>query len=308
MKNYYQDTKYISNSHLQAFKRCPFFYAEKYINGNVQEIERDYFIYGQIVDTLLTEPEKFNQKFLPVDRRIDISALKETKTDLAELDKEISVKQLEKKPHKSLQDKKEKLMEAIKKMEEAGEKEQITKALYENALESINEISRQELYKMFRVEDMSQEIITLEACGDMPARKGKLDYINVKKKIIADIKTCASFKMFRPQNYYQQLSYYRELASIKYGISEEDWDCYLLVVSKEAEMKHSQMYHISKNLLDIAKQENHELIERFMESQKSGFYTPCTENNTPARQEVCFDCPHYSACPFSQQKEFVYLQ
>lgn len=290
---------------LQAFKRCPFFFQEKYLNGNVIEIAKEYFLYGSAVDCLLTEKDQFDKRFLPTDRKIDTDGLKQTKSDLKELDKEITEKQLNEKPYKSLQDKKEKLMETIKKMEEAGEKEQITAAVYRNILDSVSELERQELYKMFRVEEMSQEIITIEACGDMPARKGKLDYINVGRKIIADIKTTANLTTFKPREYCQQLAYYRELAAVKHGISEEEWDCYLLVVDKSAEFKRSEIYHISKFLLDIAKEENHELIKRLMECQKLGFFMPCATGNIEARREKCFFCDHYPNCPFSIQKQIT---
>ena len=306
-KNYYQDTKYLSHSHILAFQKCPFYFAEKYVNDNVVEIERDYFIYGSAVDVLLTEPEKFESRFLPVDRKIDISKFKETKKDLKKLNKEITEKQINKKPYKGLQDKQEKLELAIKNMEQAEDKDQITSTFYKNILESVKELERQKLYKMFKVEDMSQEIITIEACGSFCKKKGKLDYWNKEKKILADIKTTANIQKFNPRMYCQQLAYYRELASLKYGMKEEEIDCFLLVVSKEA-IKHSMMYHISDDLLDTAKIEYEKTIVEMEKCKKTGFYMPCIKDNPEARQTICFNCEHYSACPFSQQREFTEVQ
>ncbi len=293
---------------IRAFQQCPFLYAEKYINGNVEELEHDYFLYGSAVDCLLTEKERFDSRFLPVDRRVDTTSLPEIQKELSELDKEICAKQLEKKPCKGLQDKKEKLSEAIKKMESAEGKDQITLSLYQNVLDSVSELERQELYRMFNVKDMAQEIITLDAAGDMPARKGKLDYINVKKKIIADIKTTANITTFRPRDYCQQLAYYRNLASIKYGVPENEWNCYLLVVDKSDKFKRSEIYFISNDLLDIAKQEYEAAIIEIQRCKESGFFSPCTENNQEARREKCFNCDHYSKCPFSIQKEITVVR
>jgi len=304
--DYFKDTKYISNSMLKAFQNCPFFYQEKYINKTVVEIEHDYFVYGSAVDVLLTEKEgEFEKQFLPIDRKIDVAKLPDLRDELKKVDAEVSEKQLNEKPHKQLSDKKEKLLVKIGQIEQAEDKEQMTTSMFTNVVDSVKELERQELYNMFEVKDFAQEIICLEGAGNMPPLKGKLDYFNKSKKILADVKTTANITTFNPRMYCQQLSFYRALAGIKYGIPEEEIDCYLLVVDKMATFKRSEIFHLSGSLLDMAREEYLRTIEEFMECKESGIFPACTMNNPDARREKCYNCDNYPNCPFSIQKEIT---
>lgn len=308
---YYEDNEYITNSILKDFLFCEYLFQVKHIDKTFvspRDGEPDYFIYGRAVDTILTEPEKtFEQKFIPMEIRIDIESLKELEIERDQTIKEAEQKEIEGKPHKMLDIKLAKLYDRIIAIKNIDNKTQLTKAIYKDIMASVQELKRQPLYEMFGVKERSQEIIALTIDGYK--RKGKLDYIYLEKRIIIDVKTCANLENFDPRNYAGQLSYYRDLASVKYNIDCQKWDCYIAAAGKEAKFKRSEIFHITDNLLNAAQVENKAVLKLFVERVKSGFFNPVTANpaNYLARKEKCFHCEHYPNCKFSLQKDITYI-
>lgn len=308
---YFADSEYLSNSQLKDFEFCQYLYEGKHLTGVFKdEIERDYFTYGSAVDCLLTEPDgTFEQRFFPIDRRIDVSEADQLPEAISALKKEIEEKEATGKAHKLLDDKLVKMEAKLETMKNVIGKTQITMAAFDNITESANELLRQPLYKIFGVgaNGRSQSILTAEIDGIK--MKGKLDYINIEKRVIADVKTTASMDRFNPMIYARQLAYYRLLASEVYKVIAEDWDCYLLVVDKGTNSKRSEIYHISKYLIDQATAELLEKLKKFKETKESGFFTPITEKPDVenARHEKCFNCMFYNQCGFSVQKEITMI-
>jgi hypothetical protein len=315
---YFADMEYVSQSHLKDFFTCEYFYESKYISKTfIDEEERDYFIYGSGVDALLTEKAgTFEQKFFPLPagmKKIDTSEADNIVTALSELDKEIAEKEAAEKPFKALEKRRTSMREKLEMIESLYGKVQISNTVYNHIKQSAEELLRQPLYQMFGVGEagMSQEIITLTIDGIK--RKGKFDYLNIKKHIIADVKTCANIERFNPRDYANQLAYYRRLASEKYGIDKNEWDHYLLVVDKQTEVKRSKIMCLAKNIIDEAENEIEGNLRTYVERKDSGFYTPITETVTDyaeseqIREKVCFKCGHYNNCPFSLQKEIEYI-
>lgn len=310
-EEYFADSEFVSNSQLKDFKHCEYLYEGKHITKIFKdEEEHDYFTYGSAVDCLLTEPEgTFEQRFFPVDRRIDIDEIDSLPVAIDELKKEIEAKEVAKKAHKMLDDKLVKLEEKIEAIKLVGDKQQITTTMFTNVSKSAQELLRQPLYKLFGVNDGngSQSILTAEIDG--VKMKGKLDYINLEKRVIADVKTVSTMEKFSPKFYAMQLAYYRLLASEVYKIDANDWDCYLLVVDKGSSVKRSEIFHISKRAIDEATADLMEQLAKFKEVKESGFYTPITEKPgvENARHEKCFSCPFYNDCSFSVQKEITMI-
>ena len=143
-------------------------------------------------------------------------------------------------------------------------------------------------------------------------RKGKFDYLNVEKRIIADVKTCANIDRYEPRDNAEQLANYRELASKKYNIDYMAWDHYLLVVDKMTNVKRSKIFCLSKDIINEAENSFKEKLTDFVSRKKTGFYTPITETVEDnevekIRENKCFKCAHYNDCPFSLQKEIEYV-
>ena len=53
VEEYFKDYKYVTNSHLRDFEFCKYLYQQKR-EGNVERLEKDYFIYGSAVDSILS--------------------------------------------------------------------------------------------------------------------------------------------------------------------------------------------------------------------------------------------------------------
>ena len=306
---YYMDTEYVSYSMLRDFKFCEYLFQVKYIDRSFMELkEPDYFVYGRAVDTLLTEKdEEFSNKFYPVDSCVDIQKKTGFEQLLKVKENELSEKKKKGLSVKLLEASIEKIRQKIRKIAEIGTKTQITQRIYEHACSCSEELKRQPLYEMFGVRKGSraQEIIALKVDGIK--RKGKLDYIYPEKKIIADIKTCVNIMKFDPGMYAEQLAYYRELASEKYGIPENEWDCYIMAVDKNILFKRSEIFLLDKPLLDAAKDVNAHNLKLYKEKQKTECYNPVTFdlNDNLSRKEKCMNCHHYPNCTFSIQKEIT---
>jgi hypothetical protein len=309
---YFADREFISHSQLKDFFKCEYFYECKYITKTfVDEEERDYFIYGSEVDALLTEAEgNFEERFIAVDRKMELPSNIEVENQIFELNREIAVKEAEKKSHKALLNKKESLMEKMEQIARLAGKTQITNTVYKHIKQSAAELLRQPLYNMFGVgtNGMSQEIIAITIDGIK--RRGKFDYLNIEKKIIADLKTCANIEKFNPRMYATQLAYYRRLASEKYEIDKSEWDHYLLVVDKQTEVKRSKIFCISKDIINEAENEIEAKLREYVERKDSGFFNPITETtdrHDEIREEVCWKCGHYNDCPFSLQRSIAFI-
>ena len=308
-EEYYGDKEYVSYSMLKDFNFCEYLFQVKHIDKTFQELrEPDYFVYGRAVDTLLTEnEEEFGKKFYQATIAIDASKKGELEESLKTLTIELAEKKKLNRGTKGIEDKITTTQEKIKEIEKNGDKTRMTTTVYDHVMTSAKEMKRQKLYQMFEVEKYgrAQEVIALDIQGIK--RKGKLDYIYPEKKIIADIKTCAQITKFDPKMYTGQLAYYRELASAKYGIPEEEWDCYIMAVDKHTLYKRSEIFMLSKGLLNNAKENNAIQLKLYYERSNTDFYSPVTAENDFARQEKCMNCAHYQNCEFSLQKNITLI-
>jgi len=298
-KEYYDDITFISASMLSAWRLCPHFFQVKYVDRTYIEPERDYFVFGKAVDTLITEPETYKDRFITVERTVNIDGIEEIKQELTVVQRDISVRAAEKKPVKALENKLESLIEKLSQIEAVKDRDQLTPAVDRDVQECVIELRRQPLFKKFGFleKGTTQEIIATEIDGFKV--KGKIDFLNLERKILADLKTTANIEIFNPKMYLSQMAFYQWLVEKQHGIKCQ---VFIPAVDKKIDNKRSAIYLISDALLEAAMIENMTMLGHLDEQRKSGFFTPIDgiHNNR-------FACPDYKNCPFALQKEVIYV-
>lgn len=307
-EEYFKDYKFITNSHLLYFSRCPYFYQQKK-NGKVIEIEKDYFTYGKGVDAILSGESPEEKFFIG-------TAPEETTEELEECIKIIEGEMAErvkngktaagKKPLKTQTEKIEKYKKKIDTVKASEGKIIITSTEFTHIMDTAKEIMSQPLYEAF-INASSQNILAIEINGVKV--KCMIDKLDVENKIINDDKTTAQMSTFGPDMYLQQLAWYRMIVRMVYG---SNFDCYLSVgdknKNKNLPFKRSSLYHATPARLDYQEELNMELLADFLEARKEKKYPPCVESGeNEAREDVCFSCDHYQFCKFSRQKEFIII-
>ena len=94
--SYYKDVKFASFSGLKVFSRCETLFKDMFIDKTYEEPERDYFVYGKLVDAFVTEPDDFIAKhFIRVDRKINPEDALKYENQIKDLKDEIAKKELE---------------------------------------------------------------------------------------------------------------------------------------------------------------------------------------------------------------------
>jgi hypothetical protein len=294
-ENYFRRKQYLSYHDIRNFLKCEYLYSEDK-SGKVARIPRDYFLYGSAFDSLLTG--EFTDRFIiGKDPKKGIEQIRKYR-----LKAEESKAKYEGKTDKRSQEYLGKALRMIEELQvkenellESGDKEAITETLYAHLESSIKEMERQTLMERFpRTPETNQVIITTQISGKEV--KSMLDYLHKGNKIIVDYKTTASMKNFNPRMYRDQLAWYRMVVREKFGI---ECECYLAVVDKDTYSKHAYFYQFAPETLDEAEPELLAAVERIKEAEELGIYEPAAFENIRG----CFECDHYSNCPFTIQSE-----
>ena len=296
-QEYFADTSYITNSMLRDFMFCNYYYKCKHIDKIVEEIPRDYFIYGSAVDAILSG-ENIEDKFFVG------TAPKESVEELREYIKIIENEMKERKENgkkalKSQLDKLDKFNEKIENTQGIKGKTAITSTVLGHIVGTAKEIISQPLYEAFSGAN-SQTIIATEINGIKV--KCMLDKLDLKNGIICDDKTTANMKKFDPEMYLQQLAWYRKIVREVHNIN---CDCYLAVGDKMSGFKRSSLYYITPEKLNYQEIINQALLEEFLKAKKDNKYLPCVIGRPDLRVEQCFNCSYYINCKFSKQTEFI---
>ena len=93
-EDYYKDSNFISFSGLKVFSKCETLYRDLFITKVYEEPERDYFVYGKLVDAMVTEsPEFIAANFIRITRKIDPEDALKFENQINELNKEIEEKE-----------------------------------------------------------------------------------------------------------------------------------------------------------------------------------------------------------------------
>lgn len=239
-EEYYNDTKFISFSGINTFSKCETLFRDTYITKTYQEPEHDYFVYGKLVDAMVTEPADFvAQNFVLVDKRVKPEDALRYENEIKTLESEIAEKQEKadagnKTAMKGVESRGKKideLKEKLRVIRDIDGKTQVTRALWIDAEETALAIKTHAYYKTLEFNQFtSQQIIVTNVRGIV--RKGRLDHLKLCPQIerlyklyvanqityeqmvekikqlnpddlwavITDIKTCADMEKLEPYN------------------------------------------------------------------------------------------------------------
>lgn len=185
----------VSYSEIKCFSKCPRLYFEQYILQTYKQEDKDYFIYGQVADTLLTQPWLLEEKFVRVSKKTNGGYLEEV-AECQALEQKITDLELEldAKPNKTkvktLEKAKRELIECqarIAEVKAVEGRQQVTAAIWDNAHETAEAIQRNPFYAQ-RVQPLvdsedtrcafQQVIYDAETHG-----KGTLDVLSLSKEM-----------------------------------------------------------------------------------------------------------------------------
>lgn len=191
----YKNLLNINHSAMRVFNTCPNLYREQFITKVYEEPDKDYFLYGSLVDCLLTEPDKLKEHFVRVDSKLDpLDALKyEQKIKELELEMNTPDKKGETMIEKAarenktalsgVESRKTKIQELHVKcaaIKQLGTKEQVTNAVWQNAEETAEAIKNNPMFRELTFNEFtSQQVFVDSEAG----RKGRLDYVRFSPPI-----------------------------------------------------------------------------------------------------------------------------
>lgn len=327
-KEYYDDQEYVSFSALKLFSKCPQFYKEFYIDKSIQQEDHDYFVYGKVVDALITEtPEYFKEHFMVVSRSVNPLDKLRLESKVTELTKEM-VERKEKADagnkvaQKGILARSKEVVELTQRIAEIdamGTKIQVTNSIYENAEATARAILNHPRIDFFKTggeafdHRLCQKIITIDNLFGKYKGKGRLDYLNFqfntngqKEAIIADIKTCRDLRSLELNNthYKGQLAFYRELVYRATGIPKELVHCFIIVGDKQTgKVKNAEILEYDSKLLD----EMDPILEAWIQKLSEA----CTQNvfvsarKQEGIKQECFTCSDCRVSPLSQDGNIV---
>lgn len=95
-ESYYKDRQFGSFSAIKVFSKCETLFRDIFIDRTYEEPEQDYFIYGKLVDALVTEKPEFIPKyFVRVERKVKPEDALKLENQINTLEEEIKVKENE---------------------------------------------------------------------------------------------------------------------------------------------------------------------------------------------------------------------
>lgn len=186
-ESYYKDTAFISFSGLKVFSKCETLYRDMFVLKTYEEPEQDYFVYGKLVDAMVTEkPEFIVENFILVDRRVNPEdALKienkiktlneeiESKREKAEAGNKTAIKGIESRM-KQIDECKAQLS-AIKNL---ADKQQVTRSVWENAEQTALALKTHPYFSNMEFNEVTSQQIFASVIDGIP-RKGKLDHLKL---------------------------------------------------------------------------------------------------------------------------------
>jgi len=186
--DYYKDVSYISFSGLKVFSKCETLYRDIFVTKVYEEPEKDYFIYGKLVDAFVTEkPEFIQENFIQVERKINPEDALKYENQIKELQSEIEKKEAEiavkpnKTTEKGIASRREKIagiQEALDTIKHLADKQQVTPSIWDNAEQTALALKTHPYYSNMEFNSVtSQQIFTCVVDG-IP-RKGKLDHLKL---------------------------------------------------------------------------------------------------------------------------------
>lgn len=301
-------------SGLKTFAKCPRLYHEMYVAKTLSQEEKDYFLYGQLVDCLVTEPETLNERFVKVSRRSDGSTLdlemkaSELRAEMEGLiAKAATGNKVAQKGMESRQRKLVELEDQIRLAQESGSKVQVPTAIWDDAHETATEIQKLPLHEELSAKGFKSQSQFLVRGSEGIKRKGIVDLFYSRntgdalknEAIIVDIKTTYRLTDLDPLMYAGQLAYYKYIAE---EMGYEVVGCYALVGDK-GDRKLAQDFLYSNETLERSLNEVLK-VEMFLQDALLKNEWPSAKS-LRGRDQECFLCSECSIRPFSKQNEAV---
>lgn len=298
----YSKLEAIHYSGLKTFSKCPKLYKEKYITKTYIEPDCDYFLYGHLVDCLITEPETLSSRFVKVSKRSNGSTL-DLEVKMSVLEAEVAERQVlaaagNKSAIKGIasrQLKIEELKAQIKESKSFGDLEQVPSGIWNDAHETALAIQGLPLYDRLIADGWTCASQWVMQGHEGCERKGMIDrlYIKDKQAIIEDIKTTRDLTLLDPTIYAGQLAYY------KYIVEENGYevlDCYASVGDK-TKRSLAQDFRYSVATLESALSTVLATESLLLESIATNNFP--SAKSLRGREQTCFSCSECSVRPFS---------
>lgn len=219
---YYKDRQFGSFSGIKVFSKCETLFRDIFIDKTYEEPEQDYFIYGGLVDAMVTEPEDYVKKhFIRVERKVKPEDALKIENQIKELELEITTKEAEiaEKPNKTTEkgiaSRKEKVIELKTQMgmiKEYADKQQVTNSIWENAEETALALKTHPSYSNMVFNEFTSQQVFVTVIDGIPL-KGKLDHLYMSPamtkiyalfvaKQITDEEMRAKIKELNPNDHY----------------------------------------------------------------------------------------------------------
>ncbi len=189
--DYYEDSKYISFSAIKVFSKCETLYRDIFLDKTYQEPDHDYFLYGKLVDAMVTESDEYlRNHFILVDKKVKVEDALKFENEIKTLQSEIDnlAEKVEAGNKTAIKGKESRL----KKIEEIhgklaairniDGKEQVTNSIWENAEQTALALKTHPYYSSMEFNEFtSQQIIVADVRDTM--RKGRLDHLKLCPQI-----------------------------------------------------------------------------------------------------------------------------
>lgn len=173
----------INYSGLKCFSTCPLLWKERYLDGTNKQEPKDYFLYGSLVDCMITDPTNVDNRFFigKKKREADPIKLLEKKNGLLNEIEDLSEKAQSgnKTAIKSIASRQEKIAEIDEVLNEKDEDEgdtrqRVTPSMWEDAQETADEIASLPLFQ--RMQKAEHEF-QVELISTRLKRRGTLDIL-----------------------------------------------------------------------------------------------------------------------------------
>lgn len=194
LADYRSITEAVSYSEIKLFSQCPRLYYEQYVLREFVPEEKDYFLYGHVVDCLLTQPHDLDKRFCVVSSKSS-GLLTEHMQEQAELIAKVEELRLpaltNKTKAKSLQKAQRELEEIEEKMMESaniGDRTQVTRALWRDAHETAEVMKKNPFYQaniLPLIEGGNTECFQQMLFDYETASKGTLDVLYLRPELRA---------------------------------------------------------------------------------------------------------------------------
>lgn len=327
----------INFSALRVFSTCPKLYQEQFLLKTYEPPEKDYFVYGTIVDLILSGNKKdIAKRFILMERKADSSKALEYDEKLKALEAEISTpdksgatllekaKAGNKTAQKGVEKRRREIDELQKKvraLKDIGTKVQVTPAIWDNAHETAEAIAQNPFYKSLDVKPgTSQPRLTAGR------RTGTLDYLKFSDPIqkiwalfitgnISEAELKRQIETIPDEEKHGMIVDYKttfqlsKLDPVMYApqlwyyreivkdLTGIECSCFTIVGDKDPDHKRVQDFHYSKATLEEAGMKVR-FIEKFF-WQCVGIDAWPSAKQLDGFKQTCFRCSECSNRPFS---------